>query len=59
MKQKLFILLLALLTASKALANVEINTTNFPDKNFRNWDHVVTDSYEPVFRLVRDFIEQY
>lgn len=26
---------------------------------FDNWDHVVTDSYEPVFRLVRDFIEQY
>ena len=26
---------------------------------YDNWDHVVTDSYEPVFRLVRDFIEQY
>ena len=26
---------------------------------FDNWEHVVTDSYEPVFRLVRDFIEEY
>ena len=26
---------------------------------YDNWEHVVTDSYEPVFRLVRDFIEQY
>ena len=26
---------------------------------FDNWEHVVTDSYEPTFRLVRDFIEQY
>ena len=26
---------------------------------FDNWEHVVTDSYEPVFRLVRDFVEQY
>ena len=26
---------------------------------FDNWEHAVTDSYEPVFRLVRDFIEQY
>ena len=26
---------------------------------FDNWEHAVTDSYEPTFRLVRDFIEQY
>ena len=26
---------------------------------YDNWEHVVTDSYEPTFRLVRDFIEQY
>ncbi len=26
---------------------------------YDNWDHAVTDSYEPVFRLVRDFVEQY
>ena len=26
---------------------------------FDNWEHVVTDSYEPVFRLVRDFVEEY
>ena len=26
---------------------------------FDNWEHAVTDSYEPVFRLVRDFVEQY
>ena len=26
---------------------------------YDNWEHVVTDSYEPTFRLVRDFIENY
>ncbi len=26
---------------------------------FDNWEHAVTDSYEPVFRLVRDFVEEY
>ena len=26
---------------------------------FDNWEHAVTDSYEPVFRLVRDFVERY
>ena len=26
---------------------------------YDNWEHVVTDSYEPVFKLVRDFIDQY
>ena len=26
---------------------------------YDNWEHVVTDSYEPTFRLVRDFIEQH
>ena len=26
---------------------------------YDNWEHVVTDSYEPVFRLVRDFVEEY
>ena len=26
---------------------------------FDNWEHVVTDSYEPTFRLVRDFVEEY
>ena len=26
---------------------------------YDNWEHVVTDSYEPTFRLVRDFIEKY
>jgi len=26
---------------------------------FDNWEHVVTASYEPVFRLVRDFVEEY
>ena len=26
---------------------------------YDNWQHAVFDSYEPVFRLVRDFIEQY
>ena len=26
---------------------------------FDNWQHAVFDSYEPVFKLVRDFIEKY
>ena len=26
---------------------------------FDNQEHIVTDSYEPVFRLVRDFVEEY
>ena len=26
---------------------------------FDNWEHAVFDSYEPVFRLVRDFVERY
>ena len=26
---------------------------------YDNWEHVVTDSYEPTFCLVRDFIEEY
>ena len=26
---------------------------------YDNWEHVVTDSYEPVFKLVRDFIDKY
>jgi len=26
---------------------------------FDDWEHAVTASYEPVFRLVRDFVEQY
>ncbi len=26
---------------------------------YDNWEHAVTDSYEPTFRLVRDFIEKY
>ncbi len=26
---------------------------------FDDWQHAVTDSYEPVFRLVRDFVERY
>lgn len=37
MRQKLLLALLALLTASTAWADVEINETNFPDANFRNW----------------------
>ena len=26
---------------------------------YDNWEHVVTDSYEPTFRLVQSFIEAY
>ena len=26
---------------------------------YDNWEHAVTDSYEPTFRLVRDFLERY
>ena len=26
---------------------------------FDNWEHAVFDSYEPLFRLVRDFVEKY
>jgi len=26
---------------------------------FDNWEHAVFDSYEPVFRLVRDFVERF
>ena len=52
MRQKLLLALLALLTASTAWADVEINETNFPDANFRNWvlgqtygaDGVLTES---------------
>jgi len=52
MKQKLLFSLFALLTATMARADVEINETNFPDTNFRNWvlnqtygkDSVLTNS---------------
>ena len=51
MKQKLLLSLFALLTATTAWADVEINATNFPDENFRAWvlsqeygaDGVLTD----------------
>ena len=26
---------------------------------YDNWKHAVFDSYEPVFKIVRDFIEKY
>lgn len=37
MKQKLLISLFALLAVMTARADVRINSTNFPDPNFRNW----------------------
>ena len=37
MKQKLLLVLFALLTSSTVWADVEINETNFPDENFRGW----------------------
>lgn len=51
MKKTLLIISMALLTAMSAWADVEINETNFPDENFRNWvlsqeygaDGVLTD----------------
>lgn len=43
MKQKLLLALFALLTAPTVWAEVEINETNFPDENFRNW--VLRQSY--------------
>ena len=43
MKQKLLLALFALLTTTMAWADVEINETNFPDENFRNW--VLGQSY--------------
>jgi hypothetical protein len=43
MKNKLFLTLFVLLSASTAWADVEINETNFPDENFRNW--LLNESY--------------
>ena len=37
MKQKLLLSLFVLLSATTVWADVEINETNFPDANFRNW----------------------
>lgn len=37
MKKTLLIISMALLTAMSAWADVQINETNFPDENFRNW----------------------
>lgn len=68
MKQKLFLSLLVMLTAITAHADVEINETNFPDENFRDWlieqeygkDGVLTPSeiagvtdIEVVFRNIK------
>ena len=52
MKKLMTLLLLALLSVNSAWADVEINETNFPDENFRNWlksksygsDGVLTDA---------------
>ena len=52
MRQKLLLALIALLSTTLAWADVEINETNFPDENFRNWvlsqdygaDGVLTDA---------------
>ena len=43
MKHKLLLSLFALLTTTMVWADVEINATNFPDANFRNW--VLKQSY--------------
>ena len=62
MKKTLLIISMALLTAMSAWADVEINETNFPDINFRNWllsdeygygkDGVLTDSEIAYIQVV-------
>ena len=41
------------------LENQEGDAFQYYHTIFDNWKNAVTDSYEPVFRLVRDFVEQY
>ncbi|MBO4433988.1 MAG: DUF4910 domain-containing protein [Bacteroidales bacterium] len=41
------------------LENEEGDAFQYYHTVYDNWKHAVFDSYEPVFRLVRDFIEQY
>ena len=41
------------------LENEEGDAFKYYHTIFDNWQHAVFDSYEPVFQLVRDFIERY
>ena len=41
------------------LENEEGDAFKYYHTIYDNWQHAVFDSYEPVFRLVRDFVEQY
>ena len=41
------------------LENQEGDAFQYYHTIFDDWDHAVFDSYEPVFRLVRDFVERY
>ena len=54
MKRKLLLSLFALLTATTAWADVEINETNFPDAIFRNW--VLSQEYGADGKLTEDEI---
>ena len=41
------------------LENEEGDAFQYYHTIYDNWKHAVFDSYEPVFKLVRDFIDQY
>jgi len=41
------------------LENEEGDAFKYYHTIYDNWKHAVFDSYEPVFRLVTDFIERY
>ena len=41
------------------LENQEGSAFQYYHTVFDDWEHFVSDSYEPVFRLVRDFVDRY